>query len=120
LEDWFWIIARKRGQEILATDDYSEAVREREAVVLNAGIHSVPAVVINERHLVSGGQPVEVYERVIREVSPSTKLSHRIVSKFLHAFFTASRIEQRIGLFDARSLHALAKPARHAQASRRI
>jgi predicted DsbA family dithiol-disulfide isomerase len=59
----------QRAQEILASDDYSEAVREREAMYLNAGIHSVPAVVINERHLVSGGQPVEVYERVIRELA---------------------------------------------------
>jgi predicted DsbA family dithiol-disulfide isomerase len=59
------------AQEILAADDYSEEVREREAMYLNAGIHSVPAVVINERHLVSGGQPVEVYERVIRELATS-------------------------------------------------
>jgi predicted DsbA family dithiol-disulfide isomerase len=36
---------------------------------LNSGIHSVPAVVINQRHLVSGGKPVEVYERVIRELA---------------------------------------------------
>jgi predicted DsbA family dithiol-disulfide isomerase len=60
---------RERAQEILAGEDYSEAVREREAMYLNAGIHSVPAVVINERHIVSGGQPVDVYERVIRELA---------------------------------------------------
>ncbi|MFM2112785.1 MAG: hypothetical protein RLZZ271_1445 [Pseudomonadota bacterium] len=36
---------------------------------LNAGTHSVPAVVINQRHLFSGGQPVDVYERVIRELA---------------------------------------------------
>jgi predicted DsbA family dithiol-disulfide isomerase len=59
----------ERAQEILAGDDFSEAVRKREAMYLNAGIHSVPAVVINQRHLVSGGQPVEVYERVIRELA---------------------------------------------------
>jgi predicted DsbA family dithiol-disulfide isomerase len=60
---------RERAQEILAGDDFSEAVREREAMYLNAGINSVPAVVINQRHLVSGGQPVDVYERVIRELA---------------------------------------------------
>jgi predicted DsbA family dithiol-disulfide isomerase len=59
----------KRAQEILAGDDFSEEVREREAMYQNAGIHSVPAVVINERHLISGGQPVDVYERVIRELA---------------------------------------------------
>ena len=59
----------ERAQKILAGDDFSKEVREREAMYLNAGIHSVPAVVINGRHLVSGGQPVEVYERVIRELA---------------------------------------------------
>ncbi|MFM2112782.1 MAG: hypothetical protein RLZZ271_1442 [Pseudomonadota bacterium] len=59
----------ERAQEILAGDDFSEEVREREAMFLNAGINSVPAVVINQRHLVSGGQPVDVYERVIRELA---------------------------------------------------
>jgi predicted DsbA family dithiol-disulfide isomerase len=59
----------ERAREILAGNDFSEEVRQREALYLNAGIHSVPAVVINEQHLVSGGQPTEVYERVIRELA---------------------------------------------------
>ena len=59
----------KRAQDILAGDEFSEDVREREAMYQNAGIHSVPAVIINEKHLVSGGQPIEVYERVIRELA---------------------------------------------------
>jgi len=29
----------------------------------------VPAVVVNNRHLISGGQPVEVYERALREIA---------------------------------------------------
>jgi predicted DsbA family dithiol-disulfide isomerase len=59
----------ERAREILAGNEFSEEVRQREALYLNAGIHSVPAVVINEQHLVSGGQPAEVYERVIRELA---------------------------------------------------
>lgn len=59
----------KRAQEILAGNEFSQDVRERETMYLNAGIHSVPAVVINVRHLVSGGQLTEVYERVIRELA---------------------------------------------------
>jgi len=58
-----------RGREILAVAAYTEDVRERQAMYLNAGIHSVPAVVINERHLVSGGQPAEVYEKVLRDLA---------------------------------------------------
>lgn len=58
-----------RAREILASDDFTHEVRERQALCLNAGIHSVPAVVINDRHLVSGGQPVEVYEQVLRQLA---------------------------------------------------
>jgi predicted DsbA family dithiol-disulfide isomerase len=32
------------------------------------GIHSVPAIVINQRHLIQGGQPVEVFEQLLRQV----------------------------------------------------
>jgi len=40
------------------------AVREREQFYLSHGIHSVPAVIINDRHLISGGQPAAVFEQV--------------------------------------------------------
>jgi predicted DsbA family dithiol-disulfide isomerase len=29
----------------------------------------VPAVIVNERHLIQGGQPVEVFERALREIA---------------------------------------------------
>ncbi len=34
-----------------------------------AGIHSVPSIVINERHLIQGGQPVEVFEQALRQIA---------------------------------------------------
>lgn len=58
-----------RAREVLASDEYADAVREEQAYYRQAGIHSVPAVIINRRHLVSGGQPVEVYEQVLRELA---------------------------------------------------
>jgi predicted DsbA family dithiol-disulfide isomerase len=54
---------------ILETDAYADAVREREQFFQRAGIHSVPAIIINERHLISGGQPPEVFERALRELA---------------------------------------------------
>ena len=48
----------ERAAEILAGDAYAEAVREREQFYLSQGIHSVPSVILNERYLVQGGQPV--------------------------------------------------------------
>ncbi len=59
----------ERARAILAGDDYAGEVREREQFYLNAGIHSVPAIIINERHLISGGQPVEVFEQALRKIS---------------------------------------------------
>lgn len=58
-----------RAREILAGDEYADQVRERERFYLDAGIHSVPAVIINDTHLISGGQPVEVFEQALRRVA---------------------------------------------------
>ena len=58
-----------RAQEILASDTYAGDVRERERFYLDNGIHAVPAVIINERFLISGGQPAEVFERALRQAA---------------------------------------------------
>ena len=58
-----------RAGEILAGDAYADAVREREQFYLSQGIHSVPAVVINDRHLISGGQPPEVFVNALRQIA---------------------------------------------------
>jgi predicted DsbA family dithiol-disulfide isomerase len=60
---------RERAREILAGDEYADAVRERERLYVDAGIHAVPAVIINERHLISGGQPVEVFQEALRRIA---------------------------------------------------
>jgi predicted DsbA family dithiol-disulfide isomerase len=58
-----------RAREILAGDAYADAVREQERFYQQQGIHSVPAVIINDRHLVSGGQPPEVFEQALRQIA---------------------------------------------------
>ena len=58
-----------RAQEILASNFYADEVREREQYYLTQGIHSVPAVIINDRHLISGGQPAEVFEQALRQIA---------------------------------------------------
>jgi predicted DsbA family dithiol-disulfide isomerase len=57
-----------RAREILASDTYAAEVRAAEQTFQRAGITAVPAVIINQRHLISGGQPVEVFEQALREV----------------------------------------------------
>jgi predicted DsbA family dithiol-disulfide isomerase len=58
-----------RAKQILASDEFSKEVREREQFYLNNGIHAVPSVVVNNRHLIQGGQPPEVFERALRELA---------------------------------------------------
>lgn len=58
-----------RAREILASGTYANEVREREQFYLTQGIHSVPAIIINERHLISGGQPAEVFEQALRQIA---------------------------------------------------
>ena len=58
-----------RANEILASHAYAREVHERESFYLTQGIQSVPAVIINDRYLVSGGQPVEVFEQALRKIA---------------------------------------------------
>ncbi|MNQ12270.1 DSBA-like thioredoxin domain protein [compost metagenome] len=58
-----------RAREILAGDEFAAETRERERLYTDAGIHSVPAIIINDQHLISGGQPVEVFERALRQIA---------------------------------------------------
>jgi len=60
---------RARARQILASDQYAKEVRERERFYLEQGIHAVPAVIFNERHLIQGGQPVDLFERAIRQIT---------------------------------------------------
>lgn len=59
----------ERARNILASSEYADEVREREQFYLSQGIHSVPAVIINDRHLISGGQPPEVFEQALRQIA---------------------------------------------------
>jgi predicted DsbA family dithiol-disulfide isomerase len=59
----------ERAQAILAGDTFAAEVRAQEQFYLGQGINSVPAVIINDRHLISGGQPPEVFEQALRQIA---------------------------------------------------
>lgn len=63
-----------RAREVLGGEAFTDEVRERQAYYASRGIHAVPAVVIEGRHLISGAQPVESFERALRQIAadPST------------------------------------------------
>ena len=55
--------------EVLATGAYEEEVREQEAFFQRQGITAVPAIIINQRHVISGGQPADVFEKALRQIA---------------------------------------------------
>ncbi len=57
------------AQNILSSEIYSQEVREIEQFYQQAGIHSVPAVIINDKHLISGGQPAAVFAQALRQIA---------------------------------------------------
>jgi predicted DsbA family dithiol-disulfide isomerase len=58
-----------QARVILDSDVYAPEVRAQAQFYLQQGIHSVPAVIINDRHLISGGQPPEVFEQALRQIA---------------------------------------------------
>jgi predicted DsbA family dithiol-disulfide isomerase len=58
-----------RAQRILASDEFAAEVRAAETFFTGQGIHSVPAVIINRKHLISGGQPVAVFAQALRQIA---------------------------------------------------
>lgn len=58
-----------RARAILASDEFADAVRAQEGFYQQQGIQAVPSVIFNDRHLIQGGQPVETFERALRQLA---------------------------------------------------
>jgi predicted DsbA family dithiol-disulfide isomerase len=61
----------ERAAQVIDSTEFTDDVREAERFWQQAGISSVPAVVINQQHLISGGQPSEVFEQALRQIAAS-------------------------------------------------
>jgi predicted DsbA family dithiol-disulfide isomerase len=59
----------ERAREVLGSDAYAAEVRQRIHHWQRLGINSVPSVIIDDRHLIQGGQPVEVFEQALRQLA---------------------------------------------------
>ena len=57
------------ARAVLASDTYATQVREQERFYTSQGIHAVPSVIVNDRHLIQGGQPPEVFARALRQIA---------------------------------------------------
>ena len=58
-----------QAREVLQSDRYAQDVRDAERLWQARGIQGVPAIVLNEKYLISGGQPAEVFEQALRQVA---------------------------------------------------
>ena len=55
--------------QLLASGQYADEVRRQEGFYQRAGVSSVPAFIVNHRHLISGGQPPEVFVQALRQIA---------------------------------------------------
>ncbi|HWG67266.1 MAG TPA: DsbA family oxidoreductase [Rhodanobacteraceae bacterium] len=60
------------ARRMLESDRYADDIRTQERHWQQAGIHSVPAAIVNGQYLISGGQPPEVFENALREIAAKT------------------------------------------------
>ncbi|WP_027847687.1 DsbA family oxidoreductase [Marinospirillum minutulum] len=58
-----------KAKQLLESDQYAAKVREEEATYQQAGITSVPAFIINNKHLISGAQETATFVQVLRELN---------------------------------------------------
>ena len=60
---------RDKAVEVLADDLHAAEVRAAEALWVSRGITGVPAVVVEGKWLISGGQPAGVFEEALRQMA---------------------------------------------------
>lgn len=59
---------RGEAAAVLADGRYAQAVREEEGLWTRLGIQGVPTFIFNESQLITGAQPVEVFEKALRRL----------------------------------------------------
>jgi len=57
-----------KAQAILSSDTFANAVRKEEATYTNAGISSVPSIILNEQYLMQGAQPPEAFVNAFEQL----------------------------------------------------
>ena len=66
-----------RARVVLATGEFADDVRRDEMLWRNRGINAVPSVIFNQRWMIQGGQPPQVFEQAIRQIIAGTAQAAR-------------------------------------------
>lgn len=59
----------EEARKVLAEGRYAKEVRAQEAFYQAQGVRAVPSVIVNDRYLIQGGQPPEVFEESLRRIA---------------------------------------------------
>lgn len=59
---------KSEAQIVLQDEQYKKAVKDEESKYKSMGIQSVPAFIINNEYLLSGGQPSDVFKQSLQEI----------------------------------------------------
>jgi predicted DsbA family dithiol-disulfide isomerase len=57
------------ARQVLDEGRYARDVRAQEQFYQSQGIRAVPSVIVNDRYLIQGGQPAEVFEETLRKIA---------------------------------------------------
>lgn len=63
----------EKARDILDSDQYSEEVRAEQNSFQQMGITSVPTFIINDQYAISGGQPVDAFQKALLQISSQTE-----------------------------------------------
>lgn len=66
----------ERAGEILSSDMYAAEVRSRERFYQSNDISAVPSIIIDDQHLIQGGQPVDLFERALLRIASEKSSTH--------------------------------------------
>lgn len=59
----------EQAMAILSSDKFTQEVRAEQQKYASMGITSVPSVVVNNKYLIQGGQPANVFEQTLKKIS---------------------------------------------------
>ena len=57
------------AREVLTSGRYIDEVRADERFWREQGVNAVPAIVLDRKYMILGGQPPEAFERVLRKIA---------------------------------------------------
>lgn len=62
-------LAREAASSVLASEEFANEVRNEQQHYRQMGISSVPAFIINNKYLISGGQPPEMFVKALTDIA---------------------------------------------------